>query len=495
MALDSEPTPSNSSGTDIGRGEGGRAKLAGRSLTAVIIKGMAPGDELADPEHPGLRVRCVSLKAKDATGKPAVQAVFFYRYRSSEGALRQVTIGVLGPKTLASIRKEWEELRARVRNGDDPRQAEIAEKQKAVTARRQAATRALTVEDVVEQYLSEKVDQRRKAKGAGEARRLLNQVIRFNSWLASPRATGKVAGRRRPKLPNGIGDVAHLPADQFTRVMAHELLRAFGENAPRSGGMARQELRACWRYGIAVGRLNGPSPFEKLQGGQDDDLGGGGLVAASRRDRVLSRDEVGLLLRWMSDPAPGKYSKTVSDALEVVLRTGLRSGEVCSIHSSWLTARDGVWWLDVPAEHMKGRRGKQAPHSVPLVGRAAELLLARMPSVPGYLFPSADRSRAIQQKVLGVEVYACSGRSSATAYKHRAVCPVTGWAPHDLRRTARTLLAELGCPYEVGESILAHTLPGVAAVYNRARYVPQKVEWLIKLGELLDALARGTHPT
>lgn len=477
--MDERTTPAVYTDSESGpakRGEGGRAKLAGKSLTALVIKAMQPGDELADPEHPGLRVRCPK------SGRP----VFFYRYRNPAGALRQVEIGVLGDKTLATIRKEWEDLRDAVRNGKDPREAKKTEKQNAVAERKAQKQRILTVADVVEQYLTEKVEKRRKAKGAAETRRLLAQVIRFSSWLADQKEKDKAAGRRRAKLPKGIGDVADLPAQSFTRVMAHELLRAFGENAPRSGGMARQELRACWRYAIAVGRLAAPSPFEKLEGGSDDDLGGGALVSNSKRDRALSREEAGQLLRWMAQPHT--YSRTVSDALELVLRTGLRSGEVCAIHSTEISRRDGVLWLDIPAERMKGKKGQQKPHSVPLVGRAEQIVLARMPDKPGYLFPSKVEGKPIEQKVLGVDVYACSGRSSAPAYKHRKVCPVKDWAPHDLRRTARTILAELGCPYEVGEAILAHTLPGVAAVYNRAQYDQQKVEWLTKLGDELDRL-------
>jgi len=95
--------------------------------------------------------------------------------------------------------------------------------------------------------------------------------------------------------------------------------------------------------------------------------------------------------------------------------------------------------------------------------------------------------------VLGVEVYACSGRSKAKAYASRRVCPAKNWAPHDLRRTARTVLGDLGCPFEVGEAILSHKLPGVAATYNRAQYEAAKVEWLGRLAEHLDALARATN--
>ena len=37
---------------------------------------------------------------------------------------------------------------------------------------------------------------------------------------------------------------------------------------------------------------------------------------------------------------------------------------------------------------------------------------------------------------------------------------------HDLRRTTRTGLARLGCPFEIGVSILGHRLPGVVGVYD-----------------------------
>jgi integrase len=279
-----------------------------------------------------------------------------------------------------------------------------------------------------------------------------------------------------------VVDVADLPALEFTRDKAHDLLVEFGKTAPRSGGMARQELRAAWRHAIASGKLPGPSPFEKMAVGSKDTFGGGALVANSKRERHLAGDEVGALLRWMAEPR--SYSRTVGDALELVLRTGLRSGEVCGIHTRELVRREGVLWLDIPAERMKGKR----PHSTPLLGRAERIVLDRMPEGVGYLFPIKTGGRPIAQKVLGVEVYSHSGRSTATAYKSRRVCPVIDWAPHDLRRTARTLLADLGCPYEVAEAILAHTLPGVAGVYNRAQYDSAKIEWLNKLGDHIDSL-------
>lgn len=460
-------------------------RASGKALTLSILRAMVPGDELADPEHPGLRVRCVAAD-------PTPRHVFFYRYRNAASALRQVEVGVLGADlTLTGIRTRWEELRDRVRNGGDPREEAKATRARAVAkveeVKAAEKVEALTVERVIERYLVERVEPSRKTKGAMECRRMLTQLINLATWSAAQKAKA-ATGRRRPKLPQGVVDVAKLPAAKFTREKAHDLLLAYGTTAPRAGGMARQELRAAWRYGVDAGFLQAPSPFEKLAGAsgrKGDSFGGAALKSVSKKDRVLSPAESGALLRWMREP--GTYSRTARDALELTLRTGLRSGEVCGIHTRELVRRDGVLWLDIPGERMKGGMA----HSVPLLGVAEDIVVQRTPEAGGFLFPSKDPSKPIQQKVLGVEVYSCSGRSTAEAYKNRKVCPVAAWAPHDLRRTARTLLAELGCPFEVGEAILAHTLPGVASVYNLADHSQAKVEWLGKLGKHLDGLAKA----
>ncbi|MBE0627868.1 MAG: DUF4102 domain-containing protein [Burkholderiales bacterium] len=63
-------------------------------LTPRIIADLRSGDECADPDHPGLRVR-----------RSNAARVFFYRYRASDGALREIKLGEFGPMTLAEARK------------------------------------------------------------------------------------------------------------------------------------------------------------------------------------------------------------------------------------------------------------------------------------------------------------------------------------------------------------------------------------------------------
>lgn len=427
----------------------GRAKL--EKLTPEKIIAMVAGDELADPEAPGLRVRCGSL---DSDGK--AKRVFFYRYRDRAGALRQIRLGEFGPLTLAMARKARARKRLELDQGIDPQEQKQRERTEArrrreVTKAEQARQRN-TVGYLVECYLTEVVEPSRKTKGAAETRRLLERTI--------------AAAR----------DAA---ADEISRERAHEIVKAVARTAPRVAQMARQELRACWEHALAVGRLKESNPF----------LGKtiGAIPRIAPKQSALKPAQVGALLRWMREP--GSYSRTVADALELALRTGLRTGEVCGIHAEEVEERDGVLWLDIPGARMKQGRA----HSVPLVGRAREIVLARLQDGGGFLFPSRVGNRAIEQKVLGVEVYACSSRSKAPAYAHRKPCPVGGWAPHDLRRTARTLLAELGCPFEIAESILAHRLPGLAGVYNKAGFESERVEWLTRLNEYLDRLVAANN--
>lgn len=91
-----------------------------------------------------------------------------------------------------------------------------------------------------------------------------------------------------------------------------------------------------------------------------------------------------------------------------------------------------------------------------------------------------------------------SGWSSAKASLDKrleeAGTPITNWRLHDLRRTAATRMAEMGTLPHVVEAVLNHISghkAGVAGVYNRATYLPEKRDalnrWAVRLQSLLSA--------
>jgi integrase len=67
----------------------------------------------------------------------------------------------------------------------------------------------------------------------------------------------------------------------------------------------------------------------------------------------------------------------------------------------------------------------------------------------------------------------------------------SGWTLHDLRRTARSLMARAGVPSEHAEQCLGHTIGGVAGTYNRHDYHSEKLRAYEKLATMVDAIV---HP-
>ena len=78
-----------------------------------------------------------------------------------------------------------------------------------------------------------------------------------------------------------------------------------------------------------------------------------------------------------------------------------------------------------------------------------------------------------------------------------AALPLPHFTPHDLRRTVRSRLSDIGVAPHVAEKILAHKLGGVLQVYDRADYLPERAAamaaWDSKLRELL-AVTQETKP-
>jgi integrase len=65
------------------------------------------------------------------------------------------------------------------------------------------------------------------------------------------------------------------------------------------------------------------------------------------------------------------------------------------------------------------------------------------------------------------------------------------WTPHDLRRTFYTGLQGLGFSIEVAEACVNHTLGGVAGVYGRYKFLPEKTAAFAAWGRQVDGLVNG----
>lgn len=69
--------------------------------------------------------------------------------------------------------------------------------------------------------------------------------------------------------------------------------------------------------------------------------------------------------------------------------------------------------------------------------------------------------------------------------------PVDRFGPHDLRRTASTILHERGYASDWIEKQLAHEQRGVRAVYNKAQYLDQRRGMMQDWSDIVDCFAAG----
>jgi len=151
---------------------------------------------------------------------------------------------------------------------------------------------------------------------------------------------------------------------------------------------------------------------------------------------------------------------------------------------------DGWWWTVPKAKTKNARHESATDFRVPLVGRALEVVQRRMALHEGYLFPTVGASGHVEQKAVQTAVHYHQPYSKTRPEQDRPRLTVTHWAPHDLRRTGRTLLAALECPDDVAEAMLGHVQEGVKGVYNRHSYDKQRRVWLMRLSDQLELLAR-----
>ena len=287
----------------------------------------------------------------------------------------------------------------------------------------------------------------------------------------------KTYGELQRLFDRDLGDLAEVPAAELTRAQAYGLLDAMRDR-PVVAKRLRQGLGAAWDQAHDAGRLPAEAPnwWRLVLRGKLPSRGKtieGQAVGAGKR--ALADAELAQLLAWLPN-----FSRDVQDALTLYLWTLCRGSEIVAMARDEITDEpDGLWWT-IPRAKLKMRRNPLTVDlRVPLIGRAEAVVRRRLAAHDKpWVFPSVGRSGHVEQKAVGVSVWTHMPYSKTRKEWVRPRLPVTHWAPHDLRRTGRTLLAALGCPAEVAEAILGHLAPGVQAVYNRHGYDEQRRQWL-----------------
>lgn len=352
---------------------------------------------------------------------PSGRRTWFVQFRIGSKQ-RRMTLGTLDKVDPDEARRRARDALAKAQLGNDP-QAEKVEKQ---------AQASSTLKLVAETYLERYASKRLKPRTLVEVKRHLR-----SHW--SPLSAIGVDSVTRAAVSKRLGEIAE-------------------QNGPFAANRARAALSAMYSWAIGEG-LAHINPVAGTHRATEE----------VSRERVLTSDELALV--W-THAGHGDFGAIV----RLLILTGARREEVGAMR--WSEVSADTWRL--PAERSKNRQA----HNVPLSSEALAVL--------GELTRQEDRDLIFGSRTGPFQGW--SGSKSrldgqmlaALKKKNGNAAKLMPWRLHDLRRTAATRMVDLGVLPHIVEAVLNHISGhrgGVAGVYNRATYDPEKRAALALWGE------------
>lgn len=363
--------------------------------------------------------------------------IWRFRYRFA-GTQRIMNIGSYRDVSLADARKIAKEYRARVSLGYDVA-GEKQERKRVAVAKIEAENNAYTMAELADEFFQKRV---------------------LGVW----KHPNIVRARIEKDIKPAIG---HLSAEAVTPRHIEALLQAVVKRgAPTMANDVLRWLKRMFNHAIKMHIIthNPALAFDVADAGGQEQA----------RKRNLSRDEVAKLFAAMKT-AKG-FSVENELCIKLLLALAVRKSEL--IGASWkeFDLEAGLWHL--PAIRTKTEAAITIPLSNTVLGWLAEL--KRLSCGSEWVLPA----RKMQNNLHMAE----STLSVALAKVKHGLEPFT---IHDMRRTAKTLLASLGVQPHISERCLNHKIKGVEGIYDGYDYFEERKLALNALSDLLVQLQSG----
>jgi integrase len=392
-------------------------------------------------------------------------------YRNAEGVKRRkswparIRKGDTG-LTIDEAKREMKKLVGDVERGADPVKEQRERRERAKEERRKAeAATATTVKAILEDYLGHACGMTRDDDGGavfdGRRRSGPEQLRTFEQHVY-PRIGG----------------------EQIEALKRSHITKMLDKIATDGGPVMADRTLAYLRAGLnwyAARTDDFASPIVR------------GMARTKPKERAGTHTLTDEDIRdvWTAlDAGGGSYPRCYPAYIRVLLLTGLRRTEASE--GSWReiegVRRDGfdgaVWTISA------GRMKNKLDHAVPLTPAVLVLIGERPKDAKSrpYMFSSVGGARPF------------SGFSKAKAALDEQIAkmrreedrePMPPWRLHDLRRTAKTLMARTGVRPDISERVLSHVIPGVEGTYDRWAYIPEKHDALTRLAALIERIVNG----
>jgi integrase len=453
---------------------------------------------------------------------PAGDRSFYFRYTTSDGKRDTLPIGSYDPKgregylTLAAARDKAAGWSRQYRDGAINLRQHFAEVE---------AGRLQAIED---QRLRAERDKRKEEMALEQVeldrqRRLTIKQV-FERWAATELAPhiggdGKRIGRkdggqyvreqfeRRVFAP--LGDIAIVDVRKADILAILDTVKAEGKL--RTANMLLADLKQMFRF-AAEREIIEHSPIalvnKRKVGGKD-----------TKRNRVLSNDELVALAKQL--PSANLNRRTVL-GLWLILATGCRIGELMGAVWADAKTRQQALQATVDAHNVAQKSGavqlglvdleartwylsttkNQRDHLIHLSDFAVQQFatlatLREADRVTGeplpWVFPDSGGAGPVCVKSFGKQL-ADRQRREGARLKNRTksvdALALDGgrWTAHDLRRTASTLMSQLGISNDVINECQNHIKQGMSGVYIQDRRETEQAKAFDALGQRLAEL-------
>jgi len=384
--------------------------------------------------------------------QPSGVRSWFLRYGAKQE--RRVRIGDAGSMSVDRARREARKLRVEIDGGGDPATERRQAKVEALALKARAASIEAgdvvpgTVAELAVRYLRAS-KRRMKPRGFAEVERHIAHIVA--AW-----GSRELVSIRR----KDVVELVERRRDDAAAVGRHE-------DANRRGIVPAARLLAAIGTLFAFAVNRDELPANPAHGLRRADL----ALEESPRERVLADDEIRTL--WLAlDALPALYA----GAYRLILLSALRPGEVLSLR--WASLQDDAHgrFALLTASDTKAGAGRRVPLSPQAVAVLEQVRALGYDSE--FVFPSGGASGHLQNpKAITSRLLTATGLARFT--------------PHDLRRTARTLLGSLGVRHEVAERLIGHMVGSeISRVYDRHAYDAEQQAAANLLGERLAEITK-----
>jgi len=400
---------------------------------------------LTDTALKNLKSKDKTYKIADRDGmyaqvKPTGTIVFRFDYRL-HGRRETLTLGQYGRDgiTLSEARERCIDARKAVKAGQSPAQEKQREKRRLSTAR--------TFGEWGEQYFKE-------AKIAQSTKEMRRHIY--------------------------DRDIAPAWKNRLLSEVAPDDLRALCSKVKERGAPATAiHVRDIVKQIFVFAILQGDKVLNPA-----DSVAPSSIATFEIRDRALKPSEIRIAFRLIERVAT---MPTIRLGLKLILFTMVRKSELLEATWNEFDFENRVW--SIPKERMK----KSKPHNVYLSDQSIDILIALKTCAGNsrYLLPSRYDADEPMCRVVFNRVMAAIAKIARDDD-----LPLAPFTVHDLRRTASTLLNEVGFNSDWIEKCLAHEHGRtVRGVYNKAEYEPQRRHMLQQWSNMVEAWIKGEKYT